>query len=266
MRLLILGGTADARHLAIALHQTQPCLELIYSVAGLVRQPQVPATVVSGGFTQFGGLSAYCKQQNIDGIVNMTHPFSVTMGQHAEQTCHELGLNYWRFLRPQWQPQTGDDWRLFGTTAELLSALSSYQRTLLTIGQISPTEMALLNAKQRIWLRTAVQPKHELPPNVTWIKAIGPFAEAAELALLKRHSIQAIASKNSGGSSTEAKLTAARSLKVPIFMLQRPHFIGPVEQQFDGLIERLQAWSRTPMTSLNKGNHHTQSHSHDQKH
>jgi len=111
-----------------------------------------------------------------------------------------------------------------------------------------------------------VQPKHELPPNVTWIKAIGPFAEAAELALLKRHSIQAIASKNSGGSSTEAKLTAARSLKVPIFMLQRPHFIGPVEQQFDGLIERLQAWSRTPMTSLNKGNHHTQSHSHDQKH
>ena len=39
MRLLILGGTADARHLAIALHQTQPCLELIYSVAGLVRQP-----------------------------------------------------------------------------------------------------------------------------------------------------------------------------------------------------------------------------------
>ena len=142
MRLLILGGTADARHLAIALHQTQPCLELIYSVAGLVRQPQVPATVVSGGFTQFGGLSAYCKQQNIDGIVNMTHPFSVTMGQHAEQTCHELGLNYWRFLRPQWQPQTGDDWRLFGTTAALLSALSSYQRTLLTIGQISPTEMA----------------------------------------------------------------------------------------------------------------------------
>ena len=75
MRLLILGGTADARHLASALHQTQPCLELIYSVAGLVRQPQVPATVVSGGFTQFGGLSAYCKQQNIDGIVNTTHPF-----------------------------------------------------------------------------------------------------------------------------------------------------------------------------------------------
>lgn len=92
-----LRGTADARHLASALHQTQPCLELIYSVAGLVRQPQVPATVVSGGFTQFGGLSAYCKQQNIDGIVNTTHPFSVTMGQHAEQTCHELGLNYWRF-------------------------------------------------------------------------------------------------------------------------------------------------------------------------
>ena len=264
MKLLILGGTADARHLATALHQSQPCLELVYSVAGLVRQPQVPATVVSGGFSQFGGLSAYCKDQHIDGIVNVTHPFSLTMGKNAEQSCSELNINYWRFLRPQWQQQAGDDWRLFNTRADLFSALFSYQRTLLTLGQIGLEDLALLNHNQHIWLRTAVQPAHELPAHVNWIKAIGPFDEASELALLKQHQIQVIASKNSGGSSTEAKLTAARRLKVPVFMLQRPQITGPVEEHLDGLVDRLLVWAKTPMTSLTpttparKGNHHEQ--------
>jgi len=261
MKLLILGGTADARHLATALHQTQPCLELVYSVAGLVRQPQVPATVVSGGFSQFGGLSAYCKDQHIDGIVNATHPFSLTMGKHAELSCSELGINYWRFLRPQWQRQAGDDWRLFNTRADLFSALFNYQRTLLTLGQIGPEDLALLNQHQHIWLRTAVQPAHELPAHVNWIKAIGPFDEASELALLKQHQIQVIASKNSGGSSTEAKLTAARTLKVPVFMLQRPEVTGSVEEDFAGLVDRLREWAKTPMTLITparKGNHHEQ--------
>ena len=261
MKLLILGGTADARHLATTLHQAQPCLELVYSVAGLVRQPQVPATVVSGGFSQFGGLSAYCKDQQITGIVNATHPFSTTMGNHATQASSELSLDYWRFLRPQWQQQAGDDWRLFNTRADLFSALFSYQRTLLTLGQIGPEDLALLNQNQHIWLRTAVQPAHKLPAHVNWIKAIGPFDEASELALLKQHQIQVIVSKNSGGSSTEAKLTAARTLKVPVFMLQRPEITGPVEEDFAGLVDRLQEWAKTPMTLITparKGNHHEQ--------
>lgn len=248
MKLLILGGTADARHLAKVIHQTQPSLELVYSVAGLVRQPKVPATLVSGGFSQFGGLSTYCKEQHIDGIVNVTHPFSITMSKHAKQSCSELGINYWRFLRPQWQQKAGDDWRLFDTRADLLNALFSYQRVLLTLGQIHPVDLALLNSDQKIWLRTAVQPSHILPANVSWIKAIGPFNEVEELALLKQHQIQVIACKNSGGSSTEAKLAAARKLKVPVFMLQRPTVTEPKEENFDLLIDRLQAWATIPMT------------------
>jgi len=260
VKLLILGGTADARHLATHMHQAQPELELVYSVAGLVRQPQVPAKVVSGGFTQFGGLATYCKAQNIDAIVNATHPFSTTMGQHALQACNELSIHYWRFLRPTWQQKAGDDWRLFNTRAQLLSALSGYQRTLLTLGQVSAKELALLDADQQVWLRTAVAPAHSLPCQVSWIKAIGPFDEACELALLKQHQIQVIASKNSGGRATEAKLCAARTLKVPVFMLQRPEVTGPVIEDFDALIHQLQAWANTPVAL--KETHHGHSHNH----
>jgi precorrin-6A/cobalt-precorrin-6A reductase len=253
MKLLILGGTKDARQLSQAIHHAQPELCITYSVAGLVRQPQVPAQVISGGFTQHGGLAAYCQAQQIDAVLNATHPFSCHMGQIASQACTQLGLTYWRFLRPQWQQQSADDWRLFDHTSDLLQAMAGYQRIALTLGQVSPEELALLNPNGQIWLRTAVAPKHSLPAQVSWIKAIGPFAEADELALLKKHQIQAIACKNSGGSATQAKLTAARTLGLPVFMLQRRAINGPVEQDFDALVKQVSHWAQ-----LTKGSIHEQ--------
>ena len=62
-KILILGGTADGRHLAAALHKSG--CAVIYSVAGLVRQPELECAVISGGFTKFGGLSAYIEKEHI---------------------------------------------------------------------------------------------------------------------------------------------------------------------------------------------------------
>ena len=50
----------------------------------------------------------------------------------------------------------------------------------------------------------------------------GPFSEAAERALLKRHGIEVLISKNSGGGATVAKLAAARALGLPAVMIARP--------------------------------------------
>lgn len=61
MCLLILGGTADARKLAQALYEQG--ISVIYSVAGLVRLPNVDCPVISGGFTQYGGLLPYIQSQ-----------------------------------------------------------------------------------------------------------------------------------------------------------------------------------------------------------
>lgn len=238
MKLLILGGTADARHLTQAIYESCTNVELVYSVAGLVRLPRVPATVISGGFTQHGGLAAYCSNNQIDAVLNATHPFSSHMGHIASQACTDLGIHYWRFLRPQWQRQHGDDWQFFSDRSALIQALGEHQRIMLTLGQVCEAELTQLSECQ-IWLRTAVEPKFTLPNNVTWIKAIGPFAEADEKSLLKQHQIQVIASKNSGGAATEAKLSAARLLNLPILMLQRPTVSGPVEMNFDALVGKI---------------------------
>lgn len=236
MNILILGGTADGRRLASALHQQG--LPVIYSVAGLVRPPEVPCAVISGGFSAGGGLAAYLRAHRIGAVLNATHPYAATMSATAAQVCAELAIPCWRFLRPAWEPQHGDRWQGFATWGSLLPALESFRSVLLTAGQIDAAlarHFADLTARsgQTQVLRTAVQPSHELPARMVWIKAIGPFDRAAERQLLQRYDIDVLVSKNSGGAATRAKLDAARERGIPVLMLERPPLLQRHgEQQF----------------------------------
>ena len=224
------------------LHEQYPHLNLIYSVAGLVRKPQVPATVISGGFSQFGGMSAYCRANSIDAIVDATHPYATQIGASARATAATLQLGYWRFLRPAWQATDNDHWQHFSQRQDLLQAMAHYDRVLLTLGQVTAAELQQLNQVSQVWLRTAVEPNFDLPANVHWIKAIGPFDLAHEQALLADKHIQAMASKNSGGDSTSAKLLAASQVNIPVYMLDRPSSRGDEYGQFETLLNQFNHW------------------------
>lgn len=224
MTLLLLGGTADARRLAKRLQRDD--IEIIYSVAGLVRMPDVDCQVISGGFSQFGGLQAYIEQQNIGAVLDATHPYAETMTATAWAVTQQLGLPYWRFHRAPWQAQAGDNWQMFDDWSQLIAALAKFKSVFLTAGQIDETAIAVFakyaEQGQQQLLRTAVQPKQQLSESMSWIKAIGPFDLDNELALMHEHQIDVLVSKNSGGKATEAKLAAARRLGIPVMMLARP--------------------------------------------
>lgn len=222
MKLLLLGGTADARYLAESLYQQN--IELIYSIAGLVRLPTLPCKVISGGFTQLGGLENFIRSENITAIIDITHPYAQTMSTKAASACKLCNIPYWRFHRREWRQQEGDDWQIFDSWSTALPVLATKKSVLLTAGQVGQDfiEELAKNTQQRQFLRTAVIPKIELPESVTWIKAIGPFSYEDEINLLRESNIDVLLSKNSGGDSTVAKLHAARELSVPVLMLKRP--------------------------------------------
>lgn len=222
MRLLILGGTADGRKLAAHLHVLG--ITVIYSVAGLVRMPRLDCQIMSGGFTRFGGLAAFIQRNSISAILDVTHPYAAIMSTKAVDAAAQCMIPCWRFHRPAWRQNKGDRWQLFDTWAPLATALSGHRSVFLTCGQINQQQVNDLaaNTQQKIVLRTAVQPKHHLPPNMEWIKAIGPFTLEGEREVMHKYHIDVVVSKNSGGDSTVAKLCVARELNIPVFMLTRP--------------------------------------------
>ncbi len=88
--LLLLGGTADGRVLAEKLHNSG--IRVIYSIAGLVRTPNVPCEIISGGFSQRGGLALFIQEHHVAAILDVTHPYAQTMSNTAASVAKQCGI------------------------------------------------------------------------------------------------------------------------------------------------------------------------------
>jgi precorrin-6A/cobalt-precorrin-6A reductase len=96
------------------------------------------------------------------------------------------------------------------------------RRCFLTVG---PTELGAFAGLGRVHfvVRLIDPPKQALPlASCEVVLGRGPFTLAGERELLRRHGIDVLAAKASGGAATEAKLIAARELGLPVVMLRRP--------------------------------------------
>lgn len=236
MKWLILGGTSEAMAVAQRLCELAKQgvgIEVNYSVAGLVRQPKLPCTVISGGFSQYGGMEQFIKDHNITGLLDLTHPFAQGISTAAVNAASASNIPCWRYLRSDWQAQAGDQWHFYSDWNALVRASLDYSSLFISVGQLTQNQMDFLLAQRgqvnthkvnahKIVIRTAVEPKIAVPKGVSWITEIGPFTLDDELALLQNYQIDALLCKHSGGSSTRAKLDAARQCDLPVLMLQRP--------------------------------------------
>lgn len=249
MNILLLGGTADARRLCDQLIGQNH--KVIYSIAGLVRTPTLACQVLVGGFRQFAGLSQYLIDNQIDLILDVTHPYAQKMSDQAVLSATETGIEVWRFQRPAWQHKEQDQWSFYQDFDSLSEQLKQYSRPLLSAGQFTQQEITSLehldNLKKIVW-RTAVAPKFsdKILTKTQWIKAIGPFLYEDEKILIQSQDIDVIVSKNSGGRSTSAKLQVAQDLGLKVLMLERPFLLG-ANREFSSLetcAEAIMNWAK----------------------
>ncbi len=239
-RLLILGGTTEAAALAARL-DGDPRLAVTSSLAGRTQKPAaLPGAVRVGGFGGPEGLEAHLAQQGISVVIDATHPFAATISEHAALACKRRGVPRLQLVRPAWQPQPGDDWREVATLEEAAALLPGLgRRVFLTIGR---QEVGAFEALGEHWflVRMIDAPAQPLPlARCELLLERGPFDRAAETALLRRHRIDALVAKNSGGAATYAKIAAARALGLPVVMVRRPE-APPGPQAPD--VEQALAW------------------------
>jgi precorrin-6A/cobalt-precorrin-6A reductase len=236
MTLLLLGGTSDARRIAQRLHERDS--DVIYSLAGLVRQPQIDCRIVSGGFTPIGGLRQFIETEKVAAILDATHPYAQQMSDTAVTVARHYGIPVWRYQRPPWHAQSADDWHDFDSWQQLVPLLLSRRSVFFSAGQLQQTFVDQLigqlnHTNQRQALRTAIRPQIKLPQTMIWIEDIGPFDIDAERALFERFEVDTLVTKNSGGDATAAKLTVAREQGLPVFLLSRPPLLAADEEFAD---------------------------------
>jgi precorrin-6A/cobalt-precorrin-6A reductase len=222
-RVLILGGTTEARRLAERL-APRADLDVALSLAGRTSNPVPhPVPVRVGGFGGPAGLAAHLASERIDRLVDATHPYAAQMSANAAQAARLAGVPLLALRRPAWQPVAGDRWTEVADTRAAARALGDApRRAFLALGRNEIA--AFVAAPQHHYLVRSVDPV-EPPlavPSATYIQARGPFREQDDRALLAAHRIDVVVSKNSGGDAAYGKIAAARALGIAVILLRRP--------------------------------------------
>ncbi|KPA21884.1 Precorrin-6A reductase [Shimia sp. SK013] len=221
-KLLILGGTTEASLLARAV--AGQGVGAVFSYAGRVDAPKAqPITTRVGGFGGVDGFANYIRQHNITHVVDATHPFAAQMSWNAFLASESVGVPLVALTRPAWVAQKGDDWEHVADIDGAVTALNgSARRVLLALGKQNVPAFSA-QPQHHYVLRLVDEPKvaPDLPHH-TVVVSRGPFDLAGDQALMRKHRVDLVVCKNSGGVGAEAKLVAARELRVPVVMINRP--------------------------------------------
>lgn len=238
-KLLILGGTTLAVALAKAVAELG--LSAVYSLAGRTQARPLPGMAMrAAGFGGAQALTAYLAAENILAVIDATHAYAGQISANAEAACQTAKLPLLRLESPPWQKRAGDQWiNVPDISAARDAAADIAARVFVSTGRQGMAAFA--DDGRCWWLARVIAPGDDLPAlaNGRYLFARGPFAMRDELHLLSIHEIRAVISKNAGGTASQAKITAARELKLPVIMIDRPD--GGAAARVDS-VEAAMAW------------------------
>jgi precorrin-6A/cobalt-precorrin-6A reductase len=220
--ILLLGGTAEARELAVLLQEAG--VRFVSSLAGRVAQPRLPVGAVQiGGFGGVAGLRAYLAEQRVDAVIDATHPFAEGMTRNAVAACAADGIPLLRLERPGWSgAPAAQDWHWVDDHDEAAAVAARLgERPFLTVGRQALDRFVGPLGAHRTLARVVDAPGVAIPTTWTVLLSRGPYPIDTERELFDEYDIDVLVTKDSGGSYTWAKMDVAAERGTQVVIVRR---------------------------------------------
>ena len=184
-----------------------------------------------GGFGGILKMSQWLMDNKITHVVDASHPFAKQISQNTYEACINNKIPLVRLTRKPWEENNDDNWKIVNSYEEIGKLLSiNKSRIFLAIGRQN-LDFFWNFSKHFYLLRMVEEPQFKIRfKNYHCIVSRGPFKKNDDISLLKQFKINLLISKNSGGNGAFSKIQAARKLKIPVIMMNRPDL--PIVKEF----------------------------------
>ena len=219
-RILILGGTKEAAKLASEL--VNEGHDVTTSLAGRTKEPKpIAGRLRIGGFGGAEGLTTWLRDNQIDKLIDATHPFAKQISLNAKDAAEFTSIPLEVRIRPPWTKRPEDIWIEVKSLEAARDAIPEDAHVLLALGS---QHINLFASRADVFFivrmvdppeTPLVLPKHELligTPSANW---------KDEAQVMQANQLTQIVCRNSGGTGAYAKIEAARRLQLPVIMVQR---------------------------------------------
>lgn len=248
----LIGGTSESSTLAQAITSAQ--IPLVVTVTTETARSLYPSSykIIVGCMDQ-GKMQLFCQEQNIQGVVDASHPYAVKVSQQAIAVTLELNIPYLRYERTNYQPPVtisanSSIIQLDSFTTLLSGEYLHNQRVLLTVGCQALPLFKSWQHKATLFAR--ILPKiasleTALAAGFTGDRLMAmrpPISIDLETALWRQWNISLAVTKASGKAGGEdIKRQVAADLNVPLIIIARPQVAYP---QQTSIIEEVLAFCR----------------------
>ena len=227
MKILILGGTGEARDLAgrlVALGH-----KVTTSLAGRTTSPALPEGELRvGKYRNKPKQKEKHKAAGIERLVDATHPYAGLISINAVAASQQTGIPLVRFMRPAWREPEGANWQHVPDLYAAAKALPPLATVLVTTGHEDLT--ALLDRDDcRFVVRLIEPPAEPLPRHARLILSRPPYTLEGETMLFRSEGITHFASIYSGGVLTASIHKTTHTTGAQGIMGVRPAF-GPARE------------------------------------
>ncbi|MGP6173223.1 precorrin-6A/cobalt-precorrin-6A reductase [Corynebacterium sp. A21] len=216
MRALILGGTEPARLLATELdergwHVTTNMPEGATYPPGVVR---------IGGFGGAAGMAAFLMQQQIQIIIDASHPFAEEATYDAAEASRATGVPVLALQHVLWEPREADCWTSVADTRAAADHCARHFNHILLDLDEGPTRDFSADPLNLYVIR-GPRPSRT-PARYRMLAGTGPRTLDTEKKLLRDNQIDGIVLRHVGDVSGQLTLDAARELRIPVVLIDRP--------------------------------------------
>lgn len=250
--IMVLGGTADARVLVGELshrgYQALVCTATAYGGRLLAGTGGVSVVDRPLGAED---LRQLMRDQQINLVVDATHPYATTITSTAAAICREMGIEYLRYHRPVAAIPRHPLIHWCADFPEAAArAAGPYQTIFLTTGSKTLGVFVKAAREQSCRLVARVLPDATVlaacrslglePADIVAIQ--GPFSHHLNLALFREFKATVVVTKDSGRvGGTDTKISAALELNIPVIVVARPPDPGSLPGDLDSLIALIES-------------------------